>query len=184
MATSLLHTQGDGTHGETPRSRDGRLAGWVNTPLTAKGIEQALAIKPLLDGGRFAGVWSSDLGRAVRTARLAWGEPRRDPRLREISFGVLEGASWARLAPHHKEALLRFEGFHPTGGESLAQVRERVFDFLAGLTPGRHLLFTHGGVIRMLTREVGHDGFMPTGAVVGVGWTRKRLLFVHAVTAA
>ena len=165
-------------HGQTPRSRDGRLAGWVDTPLTPLGVEQARAVRSQLAGRAFTGVWSSDLRRAVRTARLAWGEPRRDRRLREISFGRLEGARLARLEPHAKRALLDFDGFRAPGGESLDDVRRRVMAFLDELHAGCNLVFTHGGVVRMLTREVGYDAFLPTGSLAVVDWTERRLLSV------
>jgi 2,3-bisphosphoglycerate-dependent phosphoglycerate mutase len=164
-------------HGETAASRDGILAGWADLPLTERGEEQARAVGPMLAGESFHGVWSSDLARAVTMARLAWGEPRTDARLREINFGVLEGHPWQTLAPAYKQAFIDFNGFHPPGGESLAEVRTRVLAFLATLPLGRHLLFTHGGVIRLLTRDAGRDGFQPTGTVVGLDWTSRRFLF-------
>jgi len=163
-------------HGETAASRDGTLAGWADVPLTAVGVEQARAVRPLLDGRRFDAAWSSDLSRAVTTARLAWGEPAVEPRLREINFGALEGRDWRTLDPVYKRALATFEGFHPPGGETLEQVRGRVESFLAELPPGRHLVFTHGGVIRLLTRAAGEDGFVPTGTVVVMDWTGRTIL--------
>jgi probable phosphoglycerate mutase len=51
--------------------------------------------------------------------------------------------------------------------------------FLGELSPGRHLIFTHGGVIRAITREAGEDSFLPTGSVVGLDWTARRLLFLR-----
>jgi len=164
-------------HGETTCSRDGILAGWNDVPLTEKGEAQAEAVRPVLDGSPFAGVWSSDLRRAIRTALLAWGQPVADPRLREINFGELEGTRWETLEVVHKKALIDFDAFNPPGGETLEQLRERVAGFLSELRPGRHLLFTHGGVIRLLTREVGHDGFVPTGTVVALDWAHRALLF-------
>ena len=166
-------------HGETPASRDGVLAGWADVPLTPRGVAQAEAVRPALEGEAFAQAWCSDLQRAVDTARLAWGDARRDSRLREINFGELEGHAWAALDPDVRRSFVEFNGFHPAGGESLSQVRERVHGFLAELAPGRHLLFTHGGVIRLLTRECGHDAFVPTGTVVGVEWARRAILFTR-----
>ena len=166
-------------HGETPRSRDGRLAGWVDTPLTARGEAEARRLRPFLAGERFDGVWSSDLRRAVRTARLAWGEPHRDRRLREIGFGDLEGHRWEALEPGLASALRRFDGFAAPGGESLAGLGRRVSAFVAQLPPGRHLVFTHGGVIRFLTRSVGYDGFLPTGSVAVLDWNAHRLVFIR-----
>lgn len=166
-------------HGETPASRDGVLAGWRDVPLTETGVAQAEAMRPVLAGETFDGVWSSDLQRAVHTARLAWGDAVADPRLREISFGELEGREWTTLDPAFKHALAEFDGFHPPGGETLDDLRARVSGFLAELAPGRHLLFTHGGVIRSLTREAGHDRFLPTGTVVALDWSRRRVLFTR-----
>jgi probable phosphoglycerate mutase len=57
--------------------------------------------------------------------------------------------------------------------------RDRVVAFVAALEPGRHLLFVHGGVIRVLTQDLGMDRFVPTGSVVGLDWTAARVLFVH-----
>jgi probable phosphoglycerate mutase len=163
-------------HGETPASRGRSLAGWTDVPLTGHGEDQASALRPRLAGERFDGVWSSDLRRAITTARLAWGEPRRDERLREMSFGELEGLPWETLEPSVQAALARFEGFLAPGGESFDGLRARVHSFVDALGPGRHLLFTHGGVVRVLTREVGEDHFVPTGTLLVVDWDARRLM--------
>lgn len=163
-------------HGETTHSRDARMAGWVDVPLTGRGEEQARALRPLLDGHAFDGVWSSDLQRAIASARLGWGEPRVDRRLREISFGSLENEPWLAIDERHREALTRFAGFDAPGAETLEQARARVDAFLAELPAGRHLVFGHGGVIRLLTREAGEDAFLPTGTVVVLDWPARRLL--------
>jgi 2,3-bisphosphoglycerate-dependent phosphoglycerate mutase len=163
-------------HGETPASRDRKLAGWTDVPLTERGERQAAALRPVLEGTRFAGVWSSDLRRAVTTAHLAWGEPRRDRRLRELSFGELEGVSYATMDARWQQGLVRFEGFAAPGGETFDELHRRVMSFVDELAPGRHLLFTHGGVVRLLAREVGEDGFVPTGTLLVVDWDGRRLL--------
>jgi probable phosphoglycerate mutase len=167
-------------HGETERSRDGLLAGWADVPLTEKGEEQARALRPFLAGTRFDSAVSSDLVRARATARLAFGEVGTDPRLREMSFGELEGRSWAGLEPHYREALETFREVDFPGGETEAEMEVRVLAFVTSLPEGRHLVFTHGGVIRILTRETGFDEFVPTGSVVVLDWTtRQRLLHHH-----
>ncbi len=166
-------------HGETPWNREGRLTGWTDLPLTPLGEAQARALRPFLEAKPFAGVWASDLERAVRTAELAYGPPRRDARLREIHFGQLEGAFWETLEPRYKAALLAFEGFQAPGGESVQDLERRVRGFVAELEPGRHLVFTHGGVVRWFLRAVGADRFVPNAAVVGIDWTRRSLRFVR-----
>src|SRR5512138_3771528 len=149
-------------HGQTPASLARTLAGWEDVPLTKEGEAQAAALQPVLAGERFQGVWSSDLRRALTSARLAYGEPRPDSRLREMSFGRLEGVLWQALEPYWQEALTRFSGFEPPDGESFDELRARVLSFVESLPPGRHLVFTHGGVVRLLSREAGLDCFVPT----------------------
>jgi probable phosphoglycerate mutase len=166
-------------HGETPASRDRTLAGWTNVPLTERGEEQATALRPHFAGESFDGVWSSDLLRAVTTARLAWGEPSQDRRLRELSFGELEGADYMTMDPRVQEGLKRFEAFVAPGGESFDELRARVMSFVDELPRGRHALFTHGGVVRLLARELGEDRFVPTGTLLVADWDDRRILSRH-----
>jgi probable phosphoglycerate mutase len=164
-------------HGETPASRGRTLAGWADVPLTEHGESQATALRPVLESERFDGVWCSDLRRAARTASLAFaGTAQKDARLREMSFGTLEGAPWETLEERWQQALVRFEGFEPPGGETFEDLRERVFSFVDSLAPGRHLVFTHGGVLRLLSREVGEDQFVSTGTLLVIDWEARRLV--------
>jgi probable phosphoglycerate mutase len=158
-------------HGETLWNREGRLLGWTDLPLTPEGEAQARALKGLLPP---LPAYSSDLVRALRTAELAGFRPEATWALREIHFGALEGAPWEALEPAYKEALLRFQGFHPPGGESLEDFQERIFRFLEGLKAPA-LLFTHGGVVRAALRALGEDGLVPPGSVLVVDWPRRVL---------
>ncbi|TBH20833.1 histidine phosphatase family protein [Thermus thermamylovorans] len=158
-------------HGETLWNREGRLLGWTDLPLTPLGEAQARALKGNLPP---LPAYSSDLKRALQTALLAGFQPVPTQALREIHFGVLEGALWEGLEPQHKEALLRFQGFHPPEGESLEGFQGRVLRFLEGLT-GPALLFTHGGVIRAALRALGEDGLVAPGSGVVVDWPRRVL---------
>jgi broad specificity phosphatase PhoE len=158
-------------HGETLWNREGRLLGWTDLPLTPEGEAQARALKGLLPP---LPAYSSDLARARRTAELAGFRPEATRALREIHFGAFEGAPWEALEPAYKEALLRFQGFHPPGGESLEEFQERIFRFLEGLKAPA-LLFTHGGVVRATLRALGEDGLVPPGSVLVVDWPRRVL---------
>ena len=158
-------------HGETLWNREGKLLGWTDLPLTPEGEAQARALKGLLPP---LPAYSSDLARALRTGELAGFRPEATRALREIHFGALEGAPWEALEPSYKEALLRFQGFHPPGGESLEDFQERVFRFLEGLKAPA-LLFTHGGVVRAALRALGEDGLVPPGSVLVVDWPRRVL---------
>ena len=166
-------------HGETTYSASKRVAGWSNPPLTALGCEQAAALKPFFDGNEFAGVWSSDLDRAIESARLAWGEASPDRRLRECDFGDLEGCSYEEADGEHGEVFRLFRDFDVPGGESHGGFRDRVHSFIEELAPGRHALFVHGGVIRVLTQDLGIDRFVATGCVVGLDWTAREVIFTH-----
>ena len=60
-----------------------------------------------------------------------------------------------------------------------AQGRSPVPEFVESLPAGRHLLFTHGGVIRVLARDLPLDRFVATGTVVALDWRRQELVFLH-----
>jgi len=163
-------------HGETVWNANGRLAGWSDVSLTPKGEQQAKSVRPLLKRHHFDSIWSSDLVRAVETARLAYGEPVQETQLREINFGDLEGCTWESIDEAHRETLLKFDGFAAPGGESLEIFGERIRGFVDRLGTGRHLIFTHGGVIRLLTWELGLDRFVQNGDIVVVDWSERKLL--------
>jgi len=165
-------------HGETDWNRDHRLQGWVDTPLNRTGRSQARQLAAVLSGRTFTGVWSSDLSRAVETARLAFGEPTQEKALRELDFGDLQGLDWNGLPPPIRSMMIAFDEFVAPGGESHQQMEDRVLQFLAGLTEGTHLVFTHGGVIRMLRRGCGDDRFPGSGEITRLDWTNRRQLKV------
>lgn len=160
-------------HGETEWNAAGRFQGWTDVPLNETGRVQADRLGEVLGAHEFDGVWSSDLSRAVDTARIAVGEPSIDRRLREMDFGELEGAVWGELDEAIRVGLKDFDSFQSPGGESAADFVERVFGFLDELIPGRHVVFAHGGVIRAIGRVCGADGFPSHGDVVKVDWTHR-----------
>ncbi len=160
-------------HGETEWNAEGRFQGWTDVPLNETGRAQADLLRDVLDRHEFDSIWSSDLVRAVETARIAVGEPAVDRRLRELDFGDLEGAVWDELDSEIRAGLKEFESFRAPGGESAAGFVERVFAFLDHLEPGRHVVFSHGGVIRAIGRVCGSDGFPSHGDVVKIDWTNR-----------
>lgn len=166
-------------HGETPWSREGRLTGWTDLPLTSRGEDQARELGAWLSPQQFDAVFASDLQRALGTARLAYGEPLVEPKLRELNFGELEGAAWEGLEAHHKNALLTFDSFQAPGGESTQQLTDRLNGFLDQLEPGRYLVFAHGGPIRALLRQAGQDRLVAPCTVVALNWTLRQPLLIH-----
>lgn len=157
-------------HGATDWSDAGRLNGWTDVPLNERGRRQARGLRERLAGKEFSGIWTSDLGRATETGRLAVAGAVPDRRLRELDFGWLEGRRWEGCPVDVQQGLLEFDDFEAPGGESVAQLEGRLFDFIAALPEGDHLAFTHGGVIRLLIRKAGRDERVPLGGLVRVRW--------------
>lgn len=153
-------------HGATEWSETGRLCGWTDVPLSPAGRGQAELLQPRLVGLPFDGVWTSDLSRASEFARLVIGDASPEMRLRELDFGDLEGKTWHDCDSSTRGALLWFDGFASPGGESVAELQDRVGGFLSGLVDGNHLVFTHGGVIRLLSRMRGLDSSPSPGELV------------------
>lgn len=154
-------------HGSTDSNERGKLLGWRDEPLSDAGRADVVSIRERIATLAAGRVWSSDLSRAVDTARLLTGrEPRLDSRLREIDFGDLEGLTWDELSPAQRGMLSRFSSFEAPGGETVAQLRARVHSFLAELGSGSHLVVTHGGVIRLLIGERGDRSGIRPGELV------------------
>ena len=140
-------------HGETEWSKAMRHTGRTDVPLTEAGRRRAGGLAPLLGSQAFDQVLCSPLLRARETARLAgFGERiRLDEDIAEWDYGDFEGRTTAELA----EELGGFSIWTTpvTGGETLAQVATRAERVLARLETvgGRHLLFSHGHLLRILT---------------------------------
>ncbi|MCK5250037.1 MAG: histidine phosphatase family protein [Spirochaetaceae bacterium] len=159
-------------HGETEWNRSGRYQGHADSPLTTRGLAQARAVAYALDGKRFDAFYSSDLGRAKRTASIIADKVGRrfltDSRLREQHYGLMQGhdGKGAReLDPGFFESLSGGDAdYVPKGGESRRQRHERAIEALADIA-GHHqggmiLVVTHGGIVDSLFREtlgIPHD---------------------------
>ncbi|AEB12934.1 histidine phosphatase family protein [Marinithermus hydrothermalis] len=153
-------------HGETAWNAAGRVQGHADVPLSPAGIGQAFRLAERLKRSRvaFTTLFSSDLRRTQETAQalaLALGlgsAVRTDPLLREIHVGQLAGLTREEIHarfPEFVQAVTRDPWCTPRpGGESMAELAGRVRRFLEQLEPGRHLVVTHGGVIRAALKEV------------------------------
>jgi broad specificity phosphatase PhoE len=121
-------------HGETDWNLEGRWQGQTDVPLNGRGRLQAEQTAVWLAGEELAAVYSSDLKRAVETARLI-AQPHGvqviiDARLRETHLGLWEGMLLSEIeANYQKEFEARRSDplrMAPPGGENARQVRERV----------------------------------------------------------
>jgi probable phosphoglycerate mutase len=152
-------------HGETEWNSLGRLQGHLNSPLNPEGLRQADALAERLASVSFHALYSSDLGRALETARRIAArtghDVREDPRLRERGLGIFEGLTREEAHQRHPETFAHYtsEGsdFIVPGGESVAQRLGQAMECLEELGarhPGeRVVVVTHGGVLSSLFRR-------------------------------
>jgi broad specificity phosphatase PhoE len=135
------------THSISVDNERGIATGWLDGELSEAGRKLAVELGARRRDDGIAVVYSSDLGRAVETAEIAFGGSgipvRLDRRLRECNYGELSGMPSARLAD---EVPRRIDTPYP-GGESYREVVERVREFLddlpAELEGQRVLLVSH-----------------------------------------
>lgn len=126
-------------HGQSEANLRVAHAGWAQVPLTEKGIAQAKAAGERIRGLHFDKVIVSDLLRAQQTAQnaLPGYDYQSDWRVREIGVGCLEGRKVADCAVELGESYRRnraVRDFTPYGGENLAQMQQRVSEFMDDLT--------------------------------------------------
>jgi len=168
-------------HGETIWNAQHKISGWVDVELSQRGQEMARDLAWLTRAESFDGVWSSDLQRAIETARLSTGlSPSQDRRLRELDFGPLEGQDWRAIPEGLQQGVLDFSEDCTCGGEKISDFEERVCGFLNELPPGRHLVYVHAGVIRIALRKVKADRYVTPASVAVVDWSNKKLIDLHA----
>jgi probable phosphoglycerate mutase len=134
-----------------------RFIGQTERPLNERGRAQAAAWRRRLQSVQWAEICSSDLDRAKETAEIIGGRaPTLLPALREIHLGDWEDAPMAEIrAAQPKrwaERGRRMDTFRPPGGESFADLSERVWPAFrqAADIPGPVLAVAHAGVNRAI----------------------------------
>jgi glucosyl-3-phosphoglycerate phosphatase len=145
-------------HGRTRWNVEHRFQGQADPPLDDVGKQQATAGARLLAGFAPTAIASSDLCRAVQTARplaeLLGLSVALDPRLRERSLGAWEGLTRDEVVRRHPEEYAHWlagREVHQDGGESRAELTERVTAALAATEDGTVVLVTHSATAMALT---------------------------------
>ena len=158
-------------HGESQWNLENRFTGWVDVPLSSRGIQEAKNAGEKLRPYRFDRAFTSVLQRANETLRLALeviGQStvptERDKALNERMYGELQGLNKAETAKKYGEDQVkiwrRSYDIRPPGGESLKDTAERVLPYyeqairphlLAGETI---LIAAHGNSLRALVMEL------------------------------
>jgi broad specificity phosphatase PhoE len=144
-------------HGQTDSNRSRRLMGQSDMPMNLAGRQEAASLAARLRENRIDALYSSDLARALETARIvatAVGiKPVPLAELREIDAGTTVGKTREELRLECPELFGNAWLDTPfPGGESYAQLTQRVGRALSELL-ARHerktvVVIAHGGTIR------------------------------------
>nr|WP_080886186.1 2,3-bisphosphoglycerate-dependent phosphoglycerate mutase [Nitrospira japonica] len=158
-------------HGESQWNLENRFTGWVDVPLSERGIQEARNAGEKLRGFTFDRAFTSVLMRANETLRLALetiGQTalpiQKDKALNERMYGDLQGLNKAETAKKYGDEQVkiwrRSYDVRPPGGESLKDTAERVLPYYEKtikphLLKGETILIAaHGNSLRALVMEL------------------------------
>jgi broad specificity phosphatase PhoE len=143
------------SHSTTTDNEAGIATGWLPGALSPTGRRQAVELgeRRRQPSERIEAVFTSDLARAVETARIAFEGSgisiRQDARLRECNYGELNGTSAAALASVRPEYIDR-----PfPGGQSYRDVVDATADFLHDLTDTQQSLSGAGARVLVIAHS-------------------------------
>lgn len=148
-------------HGETVANSENRYLGHTDSPLTQLGLRQVEELAERLLFKNLEVIFHSDLPRAMTTAMSLVSRISvpvySDSRLRELSFGQIEGLNYTQAMETYAKDIRDwyddYEHKAPPGGETLTVMRNRVYEFLGELVEMSFrsvAIFTHGGVCKLL----------------------------------
>lgn len=165
-------------HGSVVGAETRRFIGHLDVPLSPLGESQMAALARRLTGVRLEAVYSSDLARTRRSARIL-AEPHRLtpaelPELREFAMGRWEGLTAEEIRRLDSAAFAAWMadvgGYQFPGGENLAQLEARAwpaFERIVGAHRGAAVaVVAHGGTNRLiLCRALG----LPPERILALG---------------
>ena len=158
-------------HGESQWNLENRFTGWVDVPLSPRGIQEAKDAGVKLRSFTFDRAFTSVLARANETLRLVLeaigqtGIPiEKDKALNERMYGELQGLNKDETVKKYGAAQVkiwrRSYDVRPPGGESLKDTAERVLPYYEHtikpyLLKGETILVAaHGNSLRALIMEL------------------------------
>lgn len=158
-------------HGESQWNLENRFTGWVDVPLSSRGVQEAKNAGEKLRPYRFDRAFTSVLQRAIDTLRLALeviGQTsipiEKDKALNERMYGELQGLNKAETAKKYGDDQVkiwrRSYDVPPPGGESLKDTAERVLPYYEKVIKPRVLkgetilIAAHGNSLRALVMEL------------------------------
>ena len=128
-------------HGTTTDNENNMSSGWNDVKLSELGIQQSKDLTKLTADKSFDAVFTSDLSRALDSAKLAWGDKYptfADKRLRECNYGDLNGQDSEVVEPMQEKSITT----PMPNGESYEDVKARIADFLDSIKSeynGKHI---------------------------------------------
>jgi broad specificity phosphatase PhoE len=155
-------------HGETLWNVEGKMQGWNDSPLTEKGIRQAQKLGERLKNINFDVIYSSPIGRALKTAELVKGFKNTplvlDDGLKEIKLGPWEGKSIQELKEEEPEQFNNFwhepHLYYFQGAETFKDVRERthkaIDSILSRNKDKKVLIVTHTIALKSIMSKFEH----------------------------
>lgn len=178
-------------HGETVFNVERITQGHSDSPLTEAGMRQAKLLGERLRDVNFDLVFSSDSGRAQKTAELIIANPdtlvTTTPLLRERKYGKFEGKPAKLFMEENKELIeleknstreVRWSLKFADDIESNEEVNNRMVAFLKDVAvthPGKTLLVvTHGGIMRAFLNYMRWAGEkdLPGGSVLNTAYIK------------
>lgn len=113
-------------HGTTFDNAEGKCSGWRQAQLTEIGKKRAIELGKIRKNTYFDIIFTSDLERAIESAKLAFPNIKRiqDKRLRECNYGELEGKD-KKVVVYEEHIEEPFPN-----GESLKDVEKRIKSFI------------------------------------------------------
>ena len=145
-------------HGESVNNLNKLWTGWNDVELSEKGREDAKRAGEIIKGVSFDRIYSSDLSRAMDTARIAVPgcEFETSELFREMNVGTLSGKHLDVITSEEKIAADR-DGYGLYGGESTEDFSKRVRTAMAMLESAGFndvAVFSHAGFLRKFLDEV------------------------------
>ena len=149
-------------HGDVAGAASGKLLGRTDTPLSKRGLEQAVKLAEVLSTAQLSAVYCSDLQRARVTAEIIAKRSnvkvQESAAWREIDMGKWDGRTMASLHDEAPQLVARLfddpASFEYPGGESFAcfpaRVLKAVDQLLMMHSNGEVVLVVHGGVCRTI----------------------------------
>jgi len=158
-------------HGESQWNLENRFTGWVDVPLSSKGIDEAKNAGEKIKGFVFDHAYTSVLRRAIDTLTIVLdivGQKNlpvtQDQALNERHYGDLQGLNKAETAQKFGEAQVklwrRSFDVQPPNGESLKNTLERVLPYwetaiFPHVRKGERLIIVaHGNSLRSLVMHL------------------------------